>query len=71
MIMMRRNLLGACLAPVAKADHDPLMDRWNKFAEVANLWARRRNEGIVDLESMRESQRLWEKLTKCEGWPRG
>ena len=67
MMMLRRWFIAAIAPPPS----DPLMDRWNKFAEVANLWARRRNEGIIDLQSMRESQKLFEQLTQCEGWPRG
>lgn len=66
--MTRRGLL---LGLFATPQRDELADRWNAFADIANLWARKRNEGIIDLENMRKSETLWARLIKCEGWPRG
>lgn len=69
--MTRRGLI-LCLAPVAKAaQHDQLMERWNRFATVANIWTKRRNEGIVDLKHMLQSEELFYKMIQAEGWPRG
>ena len=69
--MTRRGLLFSGLAFALKAAQpDELMDRYNKFADLANLWTRRRNEGIIDTVNMKKSEQQFERVTHSEGWPR-
>ena len=66
--MTRRGLL---FSGLALAQVDELADALNAFAATYNKYAELRNQGINDLKLAKKLSKEWDRVEKCEGWPRG
>jgi hypothetical protein len=65
--MTRRGLL---FSGLALAQVDELMSALNDFADTYNRFVDLRNKGIHDLKLAAKLSKQWNRVEKCEGWPR-
>ena len=66
--MTRRGLL---FSGLALAQVDELAQSLNAFADTYNRFAELRNKGIHDVKLAKKLSKEWDRVEKCEGWPRG